>query len=74
TLYTIHMGAHRPELIKALEHIVDGVIWISKVDVDDEPRDVIQIKKMRESKYSSRKYFFNADDEGATLEVMKKHP
>ncbi len=74
TLYTIHMGAHRPELIKALEHIVDGVIWISKVEVDDEPRDVIQIKKLRDSKYSSRKYFFNADEEGATLETMKKHP
>jgi len=74
TLYTIHMGAHRPELIKALEHIVDGVIWISKVEVDDEPRDVIQIKKLRDSKYSSRKYFFNADEEGATLEIMKKRP
>ncbi len=65
-------GAHKPELVKALEHIVDAVIWISKVDIDDEPRDVIQIKKLRDTKYSSRKYFFNADDEGASLEEMKK--
>lgn len=72
SLYTIHMGAHRPELIKALEHIVDGVIWISKVDLDDEPRDMIQIKKLRDSKYSTRKYFFNVDGENATLEEMKK--
>jgi len=74
TIYTIHAGAHRPELVKALEHIVDGVIWISKVDLDDEPRDVIQIKKLRESKYSSRKYFFNEDEDGASLEEMRKHP
>lgn len=72
TLYTIHVGAHKPELVKALEHIVDGVIWIGKVEVDDEPRDVVQVKKMRESKYSSRRYFFNADDEVAALEPMKK--
>ncbi len=72
TLYTIHAGAHRPELVKALEHIVDGVIWISKVEVDDEPRDVIQIKKLRDSRYSSRKYYFNAGEEGAALEAMRK--
>jgi hypothetical protein len=41
--------------------------------VDDEPRDVIQIKKLRDSKYSSLKYFFNEDDEGASLEQMRKH-
>ncbi len=74
TLYTIHAGAHRPELIKALEHIVDGVIWISMVEVDDEPRDVIQIKKLRESRFSPRKYFFNVEDEGARLEVMRRVP
>jgi len=73
TLYTIHTGAHRTELVKALEHIVDGVIWISKVDVEDEPRDMIQVKKLRETKYSPRKYFFISDDTGATLEDFKKH-
>jgi KaiC/GvpD/RAD55 family RecA-like ATPase len=72
SLYTIHVGAHSPEFLKALEHIVDAVIWISKVDLDDEPRDVIQIKKLRDSKYSGRKYFFNVDDENATLEEMKR--
>mgnify|MGYP005834045161 CR=1 FL=1 len=71
SMYTIHMGAHRPELVKALEHISDGVIWIHKVEIDDEPRDVLQIKKLRDSKYSPRKYFFNVEDEMATLEEMK---
>jgi hypothetical protein len=42
------------------------------VDVDDEPRDMIQIKKLRDSRYTSRKYFFNADEEGASLEDMRK--
>ena len=73
TLYTIHAGAHRMELVKSLEHIVDGVIWISKVDVDDEPRDMVQVKKLRDTKFSPRKYFFNSDETGATLESLKKH-
>ncbi|MCD1294663.1 ATPase [Methanocella sp. CWC-04] len=72
SMYTIHMGAHRPELVKALEHIVDGVIWVCKVEVDGEPRDMIQIKKLRDSKFSARKYFFNVEDETATLEEIKK--
>lgn len=72
SLYTIHIGAHRTELVKSLEHIVDGVIWISKADFDDEPRDVIQIKKLRDSMYSPRKYFFNVEGDNATLEDMKK--
>jgi len=74
TLYTIHAGAPPPRINKSAGAHRGRVIWISKVEVDDEPRDVIQIKKLRESSYSSRKYFFNADEEGATLEVMKKCP
>ena len=72
SLFTIHMGAHRPELVKALEHIVDGVIWVSKVDMEDNPRDVLQIRKLRDSHYSPRMYYFNVDDHDATLEEM--HP
>jgi KaiC/GvpD/RAD55 family RecA-like ATPase len=72
SLFTIHMGAHRPELIKALEHIVDGVIWVSKVGLEDEPRDVIQIRKLRDTRYSPRMYYFNVDDNSANLEPMNK--
>lgn len=72
SMFTIHMGAHRPELVKALEHIVDGVIWVSKVGLEDEPRDVIQIRKMRESRYSPRMYYFNVDGNSANLEDMRK--
>jgi len=72
SLFTIHMGAHRPELVKALEHIVDGVIWVSKVDVDGEPRDVIQIRKLRDSRYSPRMYYFNVDENSASLEEMRR--
>ncbi|HMK45881.1 MAG TPA: RAD55 family ATPase [Methanocella sp.] len=72
SMFTIHIGAHRPELIKALEHIVDGVIWVSRVDVEDNPRDVLQIRKMRESKYSPRMYYLHVDETNATLEEMKK--
>ena len=72
SLFTIHMGAHRPELIKALEHIVDGVIWVSKVDMETVPRDVIQIRKLRDSHYSPRMYYFNVDDTSASLEEIYK--
>lgn len=72
SLFTIHMGAHRPELIKALEHIVDGVIRVSRIGLEGEPRDVIQIMKMRESHYMSRMYYFNVDDGGASLEPINK--
>jgi circadian clock protein KaiC len=72
SLFTIHMGAHRPELIKALEHIVDGVIWVSKVDMETEPRDVIQIRKLRDSRYSPRMYFFDVEEDSATLENISR--
>lgn len=74
SMFTIHMGAHRPELIKALEHIVDGVIWVSKVDMAAEPRDVIQIRKLRDSRYSPRMYYFNVDENSASLEDMRGKP
>jgi hypothetical protein len=51
---------------------VDGVIWVSKVGLEDEPRDVIQIRKLRDTRYSPRMYYFNVDDNSANLEAMKK--
>jgi KaiC/GvpD/RAD55 family RecA-like ATPase len=72
SLFTIHIGAHRPELVKALEHIVDGVIWVSRIDAENEPRDVIQIRKLRDSRYSSRMRYFNVEETSASLEDICK--
>jgi hypothetical protein len=39
-----------------------------------EPRDVIQIRKLRDSRYSPRMYYFNVDENSASLEDMRGKP
>lgn len=66
-IYVIHKGAHKPETVKALEHIVDGVIEIKKVDDKHGSKSILQVQKLREMQYSTKQYWYQVNAKGVAM-------
>jgi len=66
-IYVLHKGAHRPETVKALEHIVDGVIEIRRVEEKHGSKSVLQVQKLREMHYSTKQYWYQVDAKGVVM-------
>jgi len=66
-IYVLHKGAHKPETVKALEHIVDGVIEIRRVEQKYDSKSVLQIQKLREMRYSTKQYWYQVDAKGVAM-------
>jgi len=49
--YVLRKGAHKPETVKALEHIVDGLIEIKSVEGKYRSESELEIQKLRERQY-----------------------
>jgi KaiC/GvpD/RAD55 family RecA-like ATPase len=66
-LYTIHSDAHPEELIRRIEHIVDGVIALYKIYDDEGWNIALQIEKMRGIDFEPILYHYHVKDSKITL-------
>ena len=54
-------------LDKVLEHIVDGVIEIRRVEEKYDSKSVLQIQKLREMQYFTKQYWYQENAKGVAM-------
>ncbi len=62
-IFLIHRKLHKPEVINSLEHIVDGVIELKKINIRHRWRTILQIQKLRGSTFSTKEYWYEVRQE-----------
>ncbi len=57
-IFLVHKKLHKDEIIYSLEHIVDGVIELKKINVKHSWKTILQIQKLRGSTFSTKEFWY----------------